>query len=306
MNCIILGYLILLTPLFGMLERDNVDRRSNISVEEFIKLYEIPNIPVILEGIGNDWNAYKAWNRNKVIPEYEPLFYFGSLEKKFEKKYDNYYTYYDHFNDISPSKIFCDDNGNQIATSGNEFNTPIYFKEDLFSVLGDKRPDFRWLLIGPVKSGSTFHQDPDCSSAWSVCFQGHKKFVFFPPEALPPGVTRIGDNFFPPECVVEWFIYYYNESIIPYECVIGPGEILFVPSGWWHIVLNLDETIAISHNFVSQTTFPLVYEYLKDNKSEMFKEFKSKLQEIDYKPLEILEKKKRLDIWENNQTFSFF
>jgi len=78
--------LILLTPLFGMLERDNVDRRSNISVEEFIKLYEIPNIPVILEGIGNDWNAYKAWNRNKVIPEYEPLFYFGSLEKKFEKK----------------------------------------------------------------------------------------------------------------------------------------------------------------------------------------------------------------------------
>jgi hypothetical protein len=33
-----------------------------------------------------------------------------------------------------------------------------YFAEDLFSVLGDQRPDYRWLIIGPEKAGSSFHK----------------------------------------------------------------------------------------------------------------------------------------------------
>ena len=36
----------------------------------------------------------------------------------------------------------------------------------------------------------------------------------------------------------------------PFECVTGPGEVMFVPSGWWHCVLNIEESVAITHNFV--------------------------------------------------------
>jgi len=75
-------------------ERDNVDRKNHITVDDFVLYYEAPNIPVILNGLGDDWSAYKNWNREKVNPKYEPIFYFGSLEKKYEIKYDNYYTYY--------------------------------------------------------------------------------------------------------------------------------------------------------------------------------------------------------------------
>lgn len=35
---------------------------------------------------------------------------------------------------------------------------PEYFAEDLFSVLGNRRPDYRWLIVGPPKSGSSFHK----------------------------------------------------------------------------------------------------------------------------------------------------
>jgi len=202
----------------------------------------------------------------------------------------------DHFIDPPSACVFCDDKGIPMPTTTKEFKIPDHFKEDLFSVLDENRPDWRWLLIGPPKSGSTFHQDPDCSSAWSVCFQGHKKFIFFPPEVTPPGVLKKGENYYPPDCVIEWFINYYDSSIIPYECVIGPGDILFVPSGWWHIVMNLDVTIAISHNFVSQTTLPLVYEYLKDNKKVLFEKFIAGLKQINYQPLVTIEKKKRIDI----------
>ena len=37
----------------------------------------------------------------------------------------------------------------------------------------------------------------------------------------------------------------------PLECVVEAGELLFVPHGWWHCVLNLDDSVALTQNYVS-------------------------------------------------------
>ena len=31
----------------------------------------------------------------------------------------------------------------------------------------------------------------------------------------------------------------------------GPGEIVFVPSGWWHQVENVTDALSINHNWVN-------------------------------------------------------
>jgi len=36
------------------------------------------------------------------------------------------------------------------------------------------------------------------------------------------------------------------------ECTTHPGDVVFVPHGWWHSVINLDDSnLAITHNYIS-------------------------------------------------------
>lgn len=136
-----------------------------------------------------------------------------------------------------------------------DFTVPPYFSEDLFSVLGEKhRPDYRWLVLGPSRSGSSFHVDPNATSAWNAVVSGSKKWVLFPPSAIPPGVHASADGADVATSVslTEWFINFYPDikegmtEVKPIECTVKAGEMLFIPRGWWHLAINLEPGVAIT------------------------------------------------------------
>lgn len=54
------------------------------------------------------------------------------------------------------------------------------------------------------------------------------------------------------------------------ECVLQPGEMIFVPSGWWHTVLNMDDTLAVTQNFADKFNIDNIYDYVKTQKPELF------------------------------------
>jgi hypothetical protein len=42
---------------------------------------------------------------------------------------------------------------------------------------------------------------------------------------------------------------------VPIECSLLKGETIFVPSGWWHTVYNVEASIAITENVMTRTNF---------------------------------------------------
>lgn len=70
------------------------------------------------------------------------------------------------------------------------------------------------------------------------------------------------------------FINFYNEvrerGDNPIECICRAGEVIFVPRGWWHAVLNLeDDTIAITQNYVSRCNLLHVTDFIRERPDQV-------------------------------------
>jgi hypothetical protein len=55
----------------------------------------------------------------------------------------------------------------------------------------------------------------------------------------------------------------------PLETITCPGEVLYVPRGWWHMVLNLDHAVAVTQNYVSSVGLPAVLAFLKQGSQQL-------------------------------------
>jgi dTDP-4-dehydrorhamnose 3,5-epimerase-like enzyme len=83
----------------------------------------------------------------------------------------------------------------------------------------------------------------------------------FPPHVTPPGVhpSEDGLDLATPVTLLEWFTSFYAEACrehrgVMKECVCREGEMMFVPRGWWHLVLNIEDSVAITQNYVSSVS----------------------------------------------------
>ncbi|XP_038697866.1 F-box protein At5g06550 [Tripterygium wilfordii] len=248
------------------LERDNIIRKKGITVEEFVSNFEEPNKPVLFEGCIDNWAALKRWDRDYLVEVCgEVQLSVGPVKLKL----GDYFRYSDQVREERPLYLFDPKFAEKVPVLGSDYEVPPYFREDLFSVLGKERPDYRWIIIGPAGSGSSFHIDPNSTSAWNAVVKGSKKWILFPPDVVPPGVhpSPDGVEVACPVSIIEWFMNFYgateNWKKKPIECICQAGEVIFVPNGWWHLVINLEESIAITQNYVSRRNLLNVLDFLK-------------------------------------------
>lgn len=118
----------------------------------------------------------------------------------------------------------------------------------------------RWLLVSAAGSGSGWHIDPWNTSAWNALLHGRKRWALYPPgiDGLPLGVAEAS-----PADFFGKVLGTLSASERPQECVLEEGETMLLPSGWWHTVLNLTPTLAITENRVDDANREAVIEELR-------------------------------------------
>ncbi|OAY82302.1 F-box protein [Ananas comosus] len=253
--------------------RDNIERGRGISVDEFVARFEEPNKPVLLEGCLDGWPALRKWTRAHLLRVCGDVeFSVGPAQMTLRR----YFRYADAAKEERPLYLFDPRFAEKVPEMDSDYQVPVYFREDLFALLGRERPDYRWVIIGPAGSGSSFHVDPNSTSAWNAVVSGSKKWVMFPPEVVPPGVhpSPDGAEVACPVSIMEWFMNFYEQCKTwrkrPVECICRAGEVVFVPNGWWHLVINLEDSVAITQNYVSKRNLLNVLNFLgKPNASEL-------------------------------------
>ncbi|KAK6277496.1 F-box domain - like 10 [Theobroma cacao] len=246
----------------------NVERQKDLSAEQFHREYD-GNKPVLLTGLADTWPARNTWTIDQLLLKYGDTAFKISQRTpgKVSMKFKDYVSYMKVQHDEDPLYIFDDKFGEAAPGLLKDYNVPKIFQEDFFDVLErDSRPPFRWLIIGPERSGASWHVDPALTSAWNTLLCGRKRWALYPPGRVPLGVTvhvndEDGDVNIDTPSSLQWWLDFYPllaDEDKPIECTQLPGETIFVPSGWWHCVLNLETTVAVTQNFVNSKNFEFV------------------------------------------------
>jgi hypothetical protein len=287
-------------PSDGSTHKNEVPRISvdKLTREEFFEKYEQPNYPVIIKGAGKS-RALSEWQdpdymRQHTAPSTSFRTTSGGAPLPANFTLDAY-TGYSNFSYLEESPLYLFDRTAFTTKQWSDDFFPEFHNNcpywdpsgnlghDLLQHLGsERRPDHTWLIMGPKRSGSVFHIDPNATHAWNACIAGRKRWILYPPGVTPPGIypSADGDEVALPLSVGEWLVQYWKEhtdqcrkrppSERPLECTVDPGDVMFIPHGWWHMVINLeDHNIAITHNYVSRNNLGNVLKFITEKNDQV-------------------------------------
>ena len=269
--------------------------RRDLSVAQFIDQFEARNLPVVLQGCLEDWPGLKRWQSDAYLAGAcgDALLRATSPAASSAVRFTmaEYLRYCrSPPNEEAPLYLFERAFASLCPKLAADFAVPSYFSPtadnptDLFRLFGGaRRPDYRWLICGPKFSGSVFHIDPNATNAWNAAVRGRKHWILYPPGAEPPpGVMPSSDgaDVVLPLGLGEWLLSFWAHHVQrrahpdprmrPVEVTCEEGEVIFVPHGWWHLVLNMDDVcIAITQNYASASNLKSVLRFLRDKPDQI-------------------------------------
>lgn len=128
----------------------------------------------------------------------------------------------------SNNPFYVLDNNNVMIKQAN------YFADITQQIDNDLPRDILYFTLGTNGSGTPVHQH---GLAWSLQLYGQKHWIMFPPEEVPT------PSF--PETLLPVSVWAARQTKGIHH-VTTPGELLIIPSGFFHATLNIMEGVSIS------------------------------------------------------------
>jgi len=268
---------------------------ENIGYSEFFARFLLRNVPCVLpQNLTENWPCRKDWTKinqagsNQRVPNLEFLFNIVSKNQQVpvsdcssrefnahcshELKFEGYLEYW---NQIPRKECkYLKDWHFQRDTKDvyTAYHVPDFFISDWLNEWWEERRegvnDYKFVYIGPEGSWTPLHSDVFSSYSWSANIVGTKKWIFLPPGEEMKLTDKLGNLVFDLQSPEARGLELKNGEVFKIELIQRTGEVVFVPSGWFHQVHNLQDTISINHNWfngcnIKKVVSQLVIEFRK-------------------------------------------
>lgn len=225
-----------------------VDRRSGLTREVFSELYLRPSKPVILTDIMDSWPGKTKWTLDFFkreyghfeVPVYSPNYSKpgkGYMAPDVKMSFGEYLTLLERgpmeyrlflYNIFRHAPELCED-----------YRIP--------DIMDGFYNDFPFMFFGGKGSNVAMHYDIDLSHVFLNQIYGRKRVVLFGPDQSkniyhhPYTVASYVDVNQP-----DYEKFPALQRAQGYECMLYPGETLFMPSGYWHYIEYTDGGYSMS------------------------------------------------------------
>lgn len=266
------------------MKRLAIERKSGLSRESFVHDHlDGSGAPVIITDGITRWPALRKWTFEYFRSVYgsdlvaAPFGLGGDLAKL--TKLHSYIDYLDNPEGELPGFWIDGKTGKPLRATPTHITSPAYLLGwDAFRAHPELRDDIQppphfvadWVLalnstlrdvfekasgreywsiyIGPRGALSPLHVDYWQTHAYLAQIQGRKRAILFSPD----DAKFLYDGQVDPENP-DFERFELFDQATAHECEIGPGEMLFIPSNWWHCVRSIGKSITVSHNFFNDT-----------------------------------------------------
>jgi hypothetical protein len=243
-----------------------IPRVSGLSETEFLERYYAANRPVIIEDLARDWPACSKWSLSFLKER------FGSEPVRFQRRNgtDHRDAFVDHTRSATLAEYV------DLLESEDETNDYYLIAHDRILDKPAFRPLFDdlvfdgryfdsssaigrvFLWLGPPGAVTPLHRD--LGNVFFAQIVGEKRVKMFPSKQMHLVYNEVGyhsevdlEDFLPEE-----FPLLRRTSM--FDEVIAPGELLFIPVGWWHWVKSLDITMTVTgNNFKFRNSFTEIF-----------------------------------------------
>ncbi|MEH2198512.1 cupin-like domain-containing protein [Nostoc sp.] len=239
----------------------SIERRSNLSYDEFVNEYASIGKPVIITDVVKNWKASEKWTLDFFREKYKTVKTDGVRDRNngtnISMTIADYMDYLETGNSEQSLYLF-DFHMFEHPELYEDYEVPVYchnllevFPEELVNKYGFQQ--YIYLIIGRKESSIGLHIDSLCTQGWLAGIYGRKRLILIPPDQQEFVYNGEVDAFNPD---LEKFPLYAN--VKPVEFILTPGELLYIPSMWWHQAENLENTIALGVNTVNEWNFEMV------------------------------------------------
>jgi len=246
--------------------RKTIERRRNVSRVEFLEQYYALNRPVILCGMMEGWQAMTKWTPEylKSVCGEEMVEIMAARETNpLYEMQDKKHRRNVRFSEFVDMVVSANESNDYYITARNDFfgrpGTKALLKDMVMfpEYLNNDNPGYGvFLWFGPKGTITPLHHDP--MNIFMAQVQGRKQI-----KIIPSNEIDLIYNHYSVYSQVDIsnpdydkFPNFRQATVIDLE--LAPGEVLFLPVGWWHYVKALDRSMTVSFiNFI----FPNDHEY---------------------------------------------